>query len=66
MRQQTDAVYLDLRKAFDSVPHDKLLVKLFSTGISGRLWEWFREYLSSRVQCPSGEHFGSLAFFNLC
>ena len=49
MKLQTDAVYLDLRKAFDSIPHDKLLVKLFSCGISGMLGEWFREYLSSRI-----------------
>ena len=48
---QTDAIYLDLRKAFDSVPHDKLLVKLHSVGINGTLWLWFRAYLSSRTQC---------------
>ena len=48
---QTDAIYLDLRKAFDSVPHDKLLVKLHSIGINGTLWLWFRAYLSSRTQC---------------
>ena len=45
---QTDAVYLDLHKAFDSVPHDKLLVKLYSIGICGQLWQWFQAYLSSR------------------
>ena len=50
---QTDAIYLDLRKAFDSVPHDKLLVKLYSIGITGELWEWFKSYLSSRTQCVS-------------
>ena len=48
---QTDVVYLDLHKAFESVPHDKLLVKLHSIGICGQLWQWFQAYLSSRSQC---------------
>ena len=48
---QTDAIYLDLRKAFDSVPHDKLLFKLHSFGITGELWLWLKAYLSSRTQC---------------
>ena len=47
---QTDAVYFDIRKAFDSVCHNQLLVKLWSIGISGRLWSWFRSYLSDRSQ----------------
>ena len=48
---QTDVVYLDLRKAFDSIPHDNLLVKLHSIGIYGQLWQWFQAYFSSRSQC---------------
>ena len=44
----TDVVYLDLRKAFDSVPHDELLLKLWRLGITGSLWKWFRAYLSHR------------------
>ena len=53
VKSQTDAIYLDLRKAFDSVPHNKLLVKLYLIGITGELWEWFKNYLSSRTQCVS-------------
>ena len=50
---QTDVIYLDFRKAFDTVPHDKLLAKLWSMGITGRLWLWFKAYLSSRHQSVS-------------
>ncbi len=39
-------VYLDLVKAFDKVPHKELLFKLWTTGITGNLWNWFRNYLS--------------------
>ena len=39
---QVDAIYLDIRKAFDSVPHYKLLLKLWENGIVGKLWDWFR------------------------
>ena len=48
---QVDAIYLDIRKAFDSVPHCELLFKLWKIGISGKLWNWFRCYLSNRLQC---------------
>ena len=44
-------VYMDFRKAFDSVPHNKLLIKLKSIGIHGRLFSWFQYYLTSRGQC---------------
>ena len=48
---QTDAIYLDLCKAFDSVSHGKLLSKLKEFGICGDLWNWFYCYLSDRMQC---------------
>ena len=46
-----DVVYLDFKKAFDSVPHNELLVKLWSFGITGNLWNWFKGYLLNRTQC---------------
>ena len=48
---QTDVIYLDFKKAFDSVPHTNLLIKLWSFGITGSLWEWFKSYLTNRHQC---------------
>ena len=48
---QTDVIYFDFKKAFDSVPHNELLFKLKSMGISGNLWLWFKSYLSNGQQC---------------
>ena len=48
---QSDMIYFNFKKAFDSVPHNELLLKLKSMGISGNLWLWFKSYLSNRQQC---------------
>ena len=50
---QTDVIYTDFKKAFDTVPHDELLFKLWSIGICGSLWKWFRAYLTSLFHCVS-------------
>jgi hypothetical protein len=49
-RKQTDVIYFDLSKAFDSVPHKLLIHKLKSFGIHGRLLDWITHYLSDRKQ----------------
>ena len=46
----TGTVFLDLRKAFDTVDHLLLNNKLKSPGIAGKSLEWFNSYLSGRVQ----------------
>ena len=45
-----DALYLDFSKAFNSVPHRRLLLKLHCCGIRGRLLEWLRAFLTGRRQ----------------
>ena len=47
---QTDVVYLDFAKAFDSVDHKILLAKLSEYGVAGRLLSWLDNYLIGRVQ----------------
>ena len=44
-----DVVYLDYRKAFDSVPHRRLIEKLKSFGIDGKLLQWLDDFLTSRT-----------------
>ena len=43
-------VFLDLKKAFDTVSHDILLLKLQKLGITGLPLAWFSSYLSNRMQ----------------
>jgi hypothetical protein len=45
-----DVVYTDFMKAFDSVPHRRLLAKLSAHGVQGRTLDWIRAFLSERVQ----------------
>ena len=46
----TGTVFLDLRKAFDTVDHLLLINKLKSLGVTGKSLEWFHSFLSGRVQ----------------
>ena len=43
-------VFIDFRKASDSLPHNILLYKLQSVGIASDLWCWIRDYLTDRHQ----------------
>ena len=45
-----DIIFLDLAKAFDSVPHEKLLIKLRQLQIDSRIVNWIEDYLKNRVQ----------------
>ena len=45
-----DAIYLDFAKAFDKVPHERLLLKVENHGIKGNALKWIRDFLSNRQQ----------------
>ena len=45
-----DCIYLDFKKAFDSVPHQRLLSKLDAYGIRGPLKAWTKDFLLDRKQ----------------
>ena len=45
-----DVVYLDFAKAFDTIAYKRLLLKLQAYGVSGKLHNWLRAFLSGRTQ----------------
>lgn len=46
-----DTVYFDFQKAFDTVPHERLLNVLQSYGLSNELVTWIKDFLVGRRQC---------------
>ena len=44
------SVFIDLKKAFDSVPTNLLLAKLQACGIRSDCTTWFKSYLTDRTQ----------------
>ena len=45
-----DAIIVDFSKAFDLVPHGRLLTKIANSGVDARVVVWIREFLLGRTQ----------------
>ena len=45
-----DATIIDISKAFDLVPHDRLLTKIAISGVDSRVDTWVRDFLLGRTQ----------------
>lgn len=56
---QVDAIFLDYSKAFDRVPHHRLLTKLARYNIHPLVLAWIKDFLSCRMQFTSVNNFNS-------
>jgi len=45
-----DVIYLGFQKAFDKVPHRRLIMKLAALGIRGNILQWIENWFSDRNQ----------------
>lgn len=48
--EQIDSILLDFSKAFDKVPHKRLLMKLDHYGVRNNILSWIQDFLSDRTQ----------------
>ena len=57
-KQQTDVIIMDFSKAFDVVPHNRLMLKLDHYGITGPTHDWISNFLMHRQQrvVVGGDH----------
>ena len=56
--EDTDVIYLDYQKAFDTVPHRRLMKKVQAYGFTENIEEWLSDFLTGRSQIVNikGEH----------
>lgn len=49
--KRVSQLFLEIKKAFDAVDHNILLIKLYNCGFRGNAFKWFDSYLIKRQQC---------------
>ncbi|CAI2739050.1 unnamed protein product [Dicrocoelium dendriticum] len=47
--KRLDVIFVDFSKAFDKVPHERLLYKLRLIGVSGNVLSWIADFLDNRT-----------------
>jgi hypothetical protein len=65
-RSQTDLILLDFSKAFDKVPHKRLLCKINYYGIRHSTNQWIANFLEGRTQQVLVEGVKSTTGFYVC
>ena len=50
MKSQINLIVLDFSKAFDKVPHQRLMEKIWNQDIQGTTHRWINAFLSDRLQ----------------
>ena len=52
-----DAIYMNFQKAFDKVPHKRLLTKVNGYGLNGEIHDWIKAFLTNRSHkvCVNGK-----------
>ena len=58
-RQHTIGIFIDLKKAFDTIDHNILLDKLYHYGLRGNAHFWIKSYLENRKQYVQLENLAS-------
>ena len=58
-RKHVTTIFIDLKKAFDTVNHEILLNKLQKIGIRGIAYQWIKSYISHRTQYTKIDHTNS-------
>ena len=48
-----DIIYLNFKKDFDSIPPERLLLKMERYEISGKIKKWIRNFLTGKMQRES-------------